>query len=627
MLPGQAAAAEDGVDEEMEHQDGKRVADSNPSNSGRKKGSVGLIAAAAAAAAVLGAYLGVCAFASSYHKILPNTAVAGVDVGRMTLAEAGQRLDEQLPQVYGESAVTFLCDGKEYQVSGKALQADGAASAQIALEQSLPRGFFSAGTRYIGALLSRRNVAPVLSFPLVPDGVADALKDSTDPHTHTEYEITQDAIRFTKGTTGRTIDAQALMDQILDCFARKDYSTRPEIDVITAPPAQPDFDAIYNEVFVPKGDAYFDKDSGVIVAEVTGVSFNKETAAQTVANAAEGSVVSVPLIFDEPEVTYESLNAVLFKDVLGTSTTTCAGPKNRWANIALAASRVDGTILMPGEEFSYNDTCGPYTKAGGYLNAGTYQNGQSVDATAGGICQMSSTLYWSTLKANLEIVERSNHSMWVGYLQRGCDATVFGSGPDFRFKNNSEHPIKLTAYMTGTKLTVTITGTNTTGNYVVIEDKTVSVNPMEIVYKADETVPEGSEPVRNPAYPGHDGLVVDVYRVLYDKDGNLISRTQESRSRYAKQNKEYRVNPADLWKYTGGTPPEPTPTPSDVPVVLPTPVPSDVPVVTPTPGPGGEPVVPPTPTPAPTPELPVPTPGMEPIDTPQGETQPDDGDE
>jgi len=607
----------------MEHQEGKRVAGNGSDQPGRKKGRVALAVCAGAAAVLAAAYLGVCAFASNYNKILPNTTAAGVEIGGMTLAEAGARLDEQLPQAYGQTAVTFLCDGKEYQVPGKALQADSWSTAQIALDQSLPRSFFSAGAQYIGALFSSRQVAPVLSFPLVPDGVMEALKASTDPHAHTEYEIAQDAILFTKGTTGRTIDAEALMDQVLDCFARQDYKTRPECAVITAPPAEPDFNAIYDEVFVAPADAYFDKESKSIVTEVTGVRFDKEAAGRMVAQAAEGSVISVPLIYDEPQVTQEDLEAVLFKDVLGTSTTTCAGPRNRWANIALAASRVDGTILMPGEEFSYNDTCGPYTRASGYLDAGTYQNGQSVDATAGGICQMSSTLYWSALKANLEILERSNHSMWVGYLQRGCDATVYGgvNGPDFRFKNDSEHPIKLTAYMEGTKLTVTITGTNTTGNYVVIEDKTVGVTPMEVVYKADETVPAGSEPVKNPAYPGHDGLVVDVYRVVYDKDGNLISRTQESRSRYAKQNKEYRVNPADLWKYTGGEPPAPTPDPTvtDQPAVNPDPTP--VPSAEPTGTPGPE--IPDS-TPAPDP---TPAPGMEPIDTPQDDPIPTPGPE
>ena len=162
----------------------------------------------------------------------------------------------------------------------------------------------------------------------------------------------------------------------------------------------------------------------------------------------EGGTVGVPLTLTEPSITTAKLEDNLFKDVLGTGTTSCAGPSNRWFNIDLAADRVNDTILLPGETFSYNDTAGPYTLASGYKAAGTYQNGQSVDATAGGICQLSSTLYWVTLKANLETVERHKHQFNGGYMPViGTDATVWSNQLDFRFKNNTEYPIKIEAYL------------------------------------------------------------------------------------------------------------------------------------------------------------------------------------
>ena len=158
---------------------------------------------------------------------------------------------------------------------------------------------------------------------------------------------------------------------------------------------------------------------------------------------------------------HAKLEANLFKDVLGSGSTTCAGPSNRWYNIDLAAKRLNGTILLPGETFSYNDTVGPYTLASGYKAAGTYQNGQSVDATAGGICQLSSNLYWVTLKANLEIVERHKHQFNGGYMPViGTDATVWSDQLDFRFQNNTDYPIKIESYLDKNhKLHVTIYGT------------------------------------------------------------------------------------------------------------------------------------------------------------------------
>ena len=175
--------------------------------------------------------------------------------------------------------------------------------------------------------------------------------------------------------------------------------------------------------------------------------------------------MSVPLLLTEPELTTAKLEANLFKDVLGSGSTTCAGPSNRWYNIDLAAKRLNGTILLPGETFSYNDTVGPYTLASGYKAAGTYQNGQSVDATAGGICQLSSNLYWVTLKANLEIVERHKHQFNGGYMPViGTDATVWSDQLDFRFQNNTDYPIKIESYLDKNhKLHVTIYGTDTTG--------------------------------------------------------------------------------------------------------------------------------------------------------------------
>lgn len=612
----------------MEQNEGKRVAAEAAAKLPKRK--IALIAVGAVALAVVGAYLGVCAYASGYNRILPNTSVAGVDVGRMTLAEARAHLSEQLPLAYENDAVTFLCGDREYTVSGAAVQADADTSAQAAMDASHPGGFLTAGRDFIHSLLTPRDFPADVTFPLVPDGLAQALDECSDDHARTTYEITDDAVILTKGTTGRTVDGDALKAAILDCFARRDYSTVPTGEVVVDVPAEPDYQAIYDEAFVPAADAYFDKETGTIVPEVTGVGFEIDDAKHALKWADEGETVSVPLLFKEPAVSADALRAVLFKDTLATSTTWCAGPSNRWANIANAARKVNGMVLLPGETFSYNDTVGPYTKANGYLPAGTYQDGQSVDALAGGICQLSSTLYWSTLKADLEIVERRNHSMWVGYLQRGCDATVFGNVQDFKFANNTEHPIQLAAYMKGADLTVTITGTNADGHYVVIEDQTISVTPMEHVYKGDDSIPAGSAPKRNPALPGHDGMIVDVYRAVYAKDGALVSRTKESRNHYAKQNREYLVNPADLWQYTGGENPTPppevtpepgvTPTPEPIPGVTPTPAPT--PEVTPTPVPTAEPTPAATPSPVPTAE-PAPAPTVEPVPTPEPTAAPE----
>ena len=142
--------------------------------------------------------------------------------------------------------------------------------------------------------------------------------------------------------------------------------------------------------------------------------------------------LSVPLLLTEPKLTTAKLEANLFKDVLRRFHHLRRPPSNRWYNIDLAAKRLNGTILLPGETFSYNDTVGPYTLASGYKAAGTYQNGQSVDATAGGICQLVQPLLGYP-QGQSEIVERHKHSVQRRlYARHRTDATVWSDQLDFR---------------------------------------------------------------------------------------------------------------------------------------------------------------------------------------------------
>ena len=369
-----------------------------------------------------------------------------------------------------------------------------------------------------------------------------------------------------------------------------------------------------------------DKETREIVPSVTGVDFDTAQAQAVLDAAGEGETVSVPLLLTEPELTTAKLEANLFKDVLGSGSTTCAGPSNRWYNIDLAAKRLNGTILLPGETFSYNDTVGPYTLASGYKAAGTYQNGQSVDATAGGICQLSSNLYWVTLKANLEIVERHKHQFNGGYMPViGTDATVWSDQLDFRFQNNTDYPIKIESYLDKNhKLHVTIYGTDTTGIHGEPYHVVISTVPYKNTYQPKDSIPVGTEPQRDPNYSRYNGYTVDLYQKLVDKNGKTISTTLLYRNTYKASDAVYYYNPADAARWgidpsTGLktlTPVTPTPSPSP----SPSPAPSPTPGGTPSPVPTATPVLPlePSPTVPPSPESPPAyTPPVEATATPE----------
>jgi Uncharacterized vancomycin resistance protein len=229
-----------------------------------------------------------------------------------------------------------------------------------------------------------------------------------------------------------------------------------------------------------------------------------------------GEQVIVPLTMTEPEVTAEQLSALLFRDLLGAQMTYYSGSTaERINNIRLAASKLDGVVLLPGETFSYNDTVGQRTVDAGFQIAKAYSDGQEVDELGGGICQVSSTLYGATMYARLKTVTRQNHYFKVGYLDYGLDATVSWRQPDFRFKNNREFPIKLAAYLNEdeSSLVVEIWGTDLDG---------ITVR----LYHTEEDVFDEELPWVQV------GRSIQTFGDLYDADGNYLSTVHENSGIY-----------------------------------------------------------------------------------------------
>lgn len=125
---------------------------------------------------------------------------------------------------------------------------------------------------------------------------------------------------------------------------------------------------------------------------------------------------------------------------------------DRNANLRLAADRIHGKRLQPGETFSYNETVGNRTPQQGFRMAPVILNGKLVPDWGGGVCQVSSTLYNAVLLANLDIVERSNHGRAIGYVPLGFDATVVDGQLDFKFKNNLTRPVLIYSSVTEDEL-------------------------------------------------------------------------------------------------------------------------------------------------------------------------------
>lgn len=201
--------------------------------------------------------------------------------------------------------------------------------------------------------------------------------------------------------------------------------------------------------------------TGGQTGHILDVAKSREAVINYLQNSWDYKSASIDLVvtLDEPRGNAETLGKV--KDVLGTATTAykSSGP-SREKNIVTACGHMDGTTLYPGEQCSVLDVIGPLIESNGYEPAGSYLNGQVVDSVGGGVCQVSTTLYLAILKAELQVDERTNHSMTVSYVEPSEDAAVSESGgKDFVFTNDKEYPIYIEGITTSNKtITFTIYG-------------------------------------------------------------------------------------------------------------------------------------------------------------------------
>ena len=192
---------------------------------------------------------------------------------------------------------------------------------------------------------------------------------------------------------------------------------------------------------------------------------------------------------------------------MSTYTTTTTSNSNRNENIRLAVAALNGTIVKPGQEFSFNNTTGARTEEKGYKPATAYLNGEVVQEPGGGVCQVSSTLYNAVVFAGLKSTERHAHSYEPSYVTPGEDAAVSYGGPDFKFVNNSEYPLAIKASFSASdrKLTIALYGVPILKEGVKIRmssEKTGEIDPPSAVYTEDGSLQPGQEVQTKAATPG-----------------------------------------------------------------------------------------------------------------------------
>ena len=341
---------------------------------------IALIAAGCAAAVLLAAYLGLCAWVGGSPNILKGVSVAGVPVGGLTREQALETLEDNLGQV-SSVALPLEYGPWEGEITAAAVRVDDQATVAQAW-QTGRENFLLQGASYLSHQLGAEDEIG-LTLAWTDDGKAELEKkmDEADLQvggalTNATYAMEGDKLLLTKGVTGVTIDREAAEPMVMAAMteavsdAMQGGSAAVEPVVLPAhetTPQEPDFDAMYQELHAEAKSAEIDPETLEVSDHVVGVDFDVNQAKTLFDAAAEGETVEIPLTITQPEETKEGLEGKLFRDLLGEGTSRVGGSANRKSNVKLSAQACNGVVLMPGEVFSYNNTTGSRTADKGYL--------------------------------------------------------------------------------------------------------------------------------------------------------------------------------------------------------------------------------------------------------------------
>lgn len=315
-------------------------------------------------------------------------------------------------------------------------------------------------------------------------------------------------IIITKGKPGCVVDVAKTADLIKHEIGNLNLENN-QINLITyeQSPDKIDINSVYEEIHKEPVDAYYVQNPYQLFPSENGLDFAISLEdAKSLLNEDKDEYI-IPLKVTYPNVTTSMLGIEAFPDLLSEfSTKYAVTNKDRTTNLILAANKINGTVLMPGETFSYNKIVGERTIAAGYKEAPIYVEGRVENGVGGGICQIATTLYNAVLYSNLEIVERTNHQFVPSYANASRDATVVYGAIDFKFKNNRDYPIKLTCFVENGIANFKIFGLKMENDYEVEITSRVTGSTQNAIYS-------------------------EAYKIL-KQNGNVISSELLSRDTY-----------------------------------------------------------------------------------------------
>lgn len=500
-------------------------------------------------AALTGLYLSVPFITA--NGIIPDNVKAGtVSIGGLTVAEAESRLENSTLPGLSDFSVTFTKNGKKVisSFTGDEIEIsiNPTKTAKAAYE------YYHSGNPFVNSWHAIKTVFSEVDLGATYNYNEEKLSDifyQLGAKIHglseaAEWKVEDDTLILTPSTPGQSHDVSLAIEEFFESVEKGVFESIPvtlknnDSDLLDA-------DEIYKEIFSePKNAEYKIEGKKLTITDhVMGVDVDKAKLEAAVDRVNKGDETSIKLTLTEPEITNEKLQKSLFGATLATfSSSYASSSANRAYNVELAANKVNGVILADGEEFSYNKVVGNANAANGFKMATVYSGGKVTEGVGGGVCQVSSTLYCSVLRADLEVTERHNHSLPIAYVPGGQDATVAYGILDFKFKNNTGAPIKLVATYSGRQLTVSILGAESAKKKVEVTSQKVSSVSPTVTEVPDPNLPVGQTKVISK---GAYGSVYTVYKKVYDKSGAVVSESKTT-SRYKATPQEVAVGTKPL---------------------------------------------------------------------------------
>ena len=427
-------------------------------------------------------------------KIAKGVYIKGIDVSGLTKEDATKKISSyvssSIPEEIKLKHIDFETSLSTSQLS---IYFNTEEAVNMAYNIGKNGNIFQKNTEILNTLFSKVNIDP--GFSIDEEQLKKDLQDIStklpDKVIESSCYIDDNRLIITKGQAGKSIKVKDSANYITKEINNLNVQNNT-LELITedAYPNEINLDAIYNEVHKDPVNAYYSQNPYVVHPSENGLDFaiSLDDAKNLLQEQKDEYVIPLKVLY--PSVTTNMIGTEAFPDLLSEfSTKYAASNKNRTTNLILASKKINGTVLMPGETFSYNKVVGARTIAAGYKEAPIYVSGRVEDGIGGGICQITTTLYNAVLYANLDIVERSNHQFVPSYAGPSRDATVVYGAIDFKFKNNRDYPIKITCSVSGGIANFKIWGLKSDNDYEVqITSRTTGKTATAIYSEAYKTL-------------------------------------------------------------------------------------------------------------------------------------------